>query len=125
MDLTSDWILLEKAVTKVSNRHKHRELDKEAVFERSSSLKSKSESKSKEERKAEPSVVVEDLSELMRNLTILTTKFVETKGQLQVVAAPKARGEVRIQVGRVCGAIAPPTLRGNVLNSMRLLRKGW
>ncbi|CAM6101893.1 unnamed protein product [Calypogeia fissa] len=80
MDLTSDWSSLEKAVTKVSNRHRRQELDKEAVFERPPSPESKSESKTKEERKAEPSVAVEDLSELMRNLTILTTQFVETKG---------------------------------------------
>ncbi|CAM6101895.1 unnamed protein product [Calypogeia fissa] len=80
MDLTSDWSLLEKAVTKVSNHHRRQELDKEAMFERPPSPESKSESKTKEERKAEPSVAVEDLSELMRNLTILTTQFVEIKG---------------------------------------------
>ncbi|CAM6105452.1 unnamed protein product [Calypogeia fissa] len=92
MDLTSDWGSLEKAVTKVSNQHRRRELDKEAVFERLPSPESKSEPKTKEERKAEPSVAVEDLFELMRNLTLLTTQFVETKGQPQAVAAPKAKG---------------------------------
>ncbi|CAM6094455.1 unnamed protein product [Calypogeia fissa] len=93
MDLTSDWKSSEKAVTKVSNRHRRRELDEEAVFKRSPSPESKFEAKTKEEQKAEPSVAVEDLSELMRNLTILTTQFVETNGQPQAVAAPEAKGQ--------------------------------
>ncbi|CAM6097343.1 unnamed protein product [Calypogeia fissa] len=31
LDLTTDWVQLEKAVVKVSNRHRQRELDKEAI----------------------------------------------------------------------------------------------
>ncbi|CAM6090630.1 unnamed protein product [Calypogeia fissa] len=93
MDLTRNWSLLEKAVTKVNNHHKRQELDKEAVFERSPSPESKSESKTKEKWKAEPSVAMEDLSKLMRNLTILTTQFVETKGQSQAVVALEAKGQ--------------------------------
>ncbi|CAM6097345.1 unnamed protein product [Calypogeia fissa] len=91
LDLSSDWNQLEKAVMKVSNRHRRRELDKEAMFERVTPLEVKP--KVKVEPKVEASFGMDGLSDMMKNLTILTAQLVEQKSQPQAVAAPDYKGQ--------------------------------
>ncbi|CAM6086275.1 unnamed protein product [Calypogeia fissa] len=71
LDITEDWDQLEKAVMKVSNRHRRRELDKEAVSERVMPPESKPEVKVETKMEASPSM--DGLLEMMKNLSILTT----------------------------------------------------
>ncbi|CAM6122705.1 unnamed protein product [Calypogeia fissa] len=77
-ELSDDWAQLEKAMMKVSNHHRRRELDKEAIFERVLPSEVKPEVKVKAKVEASPTM---DglLSEMMKNLSILTVQLVEQK----------------------------------------------
>ncbi|CAM6097831.1 unnamed protein product [Calypogeia fissa] len=71
---------LEKAVVKVSNHHWRRELDKEVISDRVLPPKVKLEAK--EEKKVQAVVTIDDLSDLMKNLSLFAAQFMDQKGQL-------------------------------------------
>ncbi|CAM6123665.1 unnamed protein product [Calypogeia fissa] len=84
VDSECSWAQVEKAVTKVSHRHRRRELDQEAITRQPDAASSNSTSKTKEVKGGIP----DEMAELMKTLSMLATKAMDVPRQ-----QPVSRGE--------------------------------
>ncbi|CAM6082360.1 unnamed protein product [Calypogeia fissa] len=77
VDSECSWAQVEKAVMKVSHRHRRRELDQEAIARRPDAASSNNTSEAKEVKSGIP----DEMAELMKTLSMLTTRALDAPRQ--------------------------------------------